>query len=451
MLQEIYLNLKRIPPGIKKADIRPYMVLVIFIPASAFFHFTFIPLFFYLGVKPLALYNVGSVLAWLTAFYVLRKGHLIISASIAFVEVIGFTISCVYFVGWEAGFQLYIIGYLMGIHILKSRYFFKIFWSVIFSSIIVAMYIFSRSASIIYSIEPVMITIIYSMNLVSASFLFAFFGAAMGYSIHWAEKKLEEEHKRANDALVVRNQALMQLDKELAEAADYVRSMLPEPQENNRICTEWKHVPSSSLGGDAFGYHWIDDENFAIYLLDVSGHGVGAALLSASVLNVLRSESLQNTDFKEPAKVLEALNAAFPSDDNNDMFFTFWYCVYNTFDRSLIYASAGHPPALLFTNEQKIIKLKTANFIIGGMPDVSYQQEKHFIGKGASLFIFSDGVYEIKKHNGSMLSVNDYITLLSEYMSDGSKSLEDLYNKTIKISKGQVFEDDYTILRANFL
>ncbi|MGV7224905.1 MAG: PP2C family protein-serine/threonine phosphatase [Nitrospinales bacterium] len=266
-----------------------------------------------------------------------------------------------------------------------------------------------------------------------------------------AEKNLKEAHKRANAALLVRNQALTQLDKELSEAAEYVRSMLPDPQKNDKICTEWQHFPSSSLGGDAFGYHWIDVENFAIYLLDVSGHGVGAALLSASVLNVLRSESLPNVDFKDPKQVLEALNVAFPSDENNDMFFTFWYSVYNTSDRSIIYASAGHPPALLFENEQKATKLKTANFIIGGIPDVSYQQEKHFIGKGASLFIFSDGVYEIEKHNGSMLSFNEYTSLLSDYMSDGSKSLQDLYNKTLKISKEQVFEDDYTILKANFL
>jgi sigma-B regulation protein RsbU (phosphoserine phosphatase) len=41
------------------------------------------------------------------------------------------------------------------------------------------------------------------------------------------------------------------------------------------------------LGGDSFGYHWIDDDHFAVYLLDVSGHGWGAALLSVSVINVL--------------------------------------------------------------------------------------------------------------------------------------------------------------------
>jgi sigma-B regulation protein RsbU (phosphoserine phosphatase) len=57
-------------------------------------------------------------------------------------------------------------------------------------------------------------------------------------------------------------------------------------------------------------------------LIDVSGHGVGAALLSVSVMNALRSQSLPDTDFKDPEQVLASLNVAFPGEENNDMFFT---------------------------------------------------------------------------------------------------------------------------------
>jgi phosphoserine phosphatase RsbU/P len=98
---------------------------------------------------------------------------------------------------------------------------------------------------------------------------------------------------------------------------------------------DWKFIPSNSLGGDAFGYHWLDDDNFAIYLLDISGHGVGAALLSVSVMNALRSESLLNTDFCEPDQVLASLNHAFPGEQHNDMFFTIWYGVFNKSSYSL--------------------------------------------------------------------------------------------------------------------
>ena len=62
----------------------------------------------------------------------------------------------------------------------------------------------------------------------------------------------------------------------------------------------------------------VDKEHFAIYLIDVSGHGVGAALLSISVINVLRSQSLTKTDFKDPGQVLRSLNLTFPSESNKD-------------------------------------------------------------------------------------------------------------------------------------
>jgi len=139
----------------------------------------------------------------------------------------------------------------------------------------------------------------------------------------------------------------MLLNQELAEAAQYVKTILPQPITEGVIRTDWRFVPSTSLGGDAFGYHWLDENHFAIYLIDVSGHGVGAALLSVSVMNVLRSQSLPNTDFKDPEQVLEPLNVAFPGEENNDMFFTIWYGVYKKGTRKLIYASGGHPPAYI--------------------------------------------------------------------------------------------------------
>ncbi|MBS1213803.1 MAG: response regulator receiver modulated serine phosphatase, partial [Proteobacteria bacterium] len=80
-------------------------------------------------------------------------------------------------------------------------------------------------------------------------------------------------------------QALLESQKklaaELAEAAAYVRSLLPATM-TGRPQAEWRFIPSTELGGDALGYHWLDDDHLAMYLLDVCGHGVGAALLSIS-------------------------------------------------------------------------------------------------------------------------------------------------------------------------
>ncbi|MEI6504794.1 MAG: response regulator, partial [Planctomycetota bacterium] len=114
-------------------------------------------------------------------------------------------------------------------------------------------------------------------------------------------------HSRGYVALLERNEAFTALEasrKVLAEdittAARYVRSLLPAPQTTGTIQADWRFIPSAALGGDAFGYHDLDADHFAVYLLDVCGQGVGAALLSESALNAIRRESLPATDFHVP-------------------------------------------------------------------------------------------------------------------------------------------------------
>ena len=102
-----------------------------------------------------------------------------------------------------------------------------------------------------------------------------------------------------------------QLAEEVNQATKYVESLLPKPLTGD-VRIDWRFIPSTQLGGDSFGYHWLDANHFALFLLDVSGHGVGASLLSVSAMNVVTSRSLPNTDFHDPAQVLTALNAAFP-------------------------------------------------------------------------------------------------------------------------------------------
>jgi len=133
------------------------------------------------------------------------------------------------------------------------------------------------------------------------------------------------------------------------------------------------------------------------------------------------------------------------------MFFTFWYGVYNMPTRTLTYASAGHPPALLFTSESNVTHLRTQNFVIGGMLDVAYEQKIQSVDIGASLYVFSDGVYEIEKEDGSMWGFHEYVSLLQNIYLDEHNSPYSLYNQTLQISKAEAFEDDYTILRADFV
>jgi sigma-B regulation protein RsbU (phosphoserine phosphatase) len=189
-------------------------------------------------------------------------------------------------------------------------------------------------------------------------------------------------------------------------------------------------------------------------LIDVSGHGVGAALLSASVINVIRSQSLPKTDFKDPVQVLNALNLAFPSDSNKDMFFTIWYGVFNTNSRELTYASAGHPPAILCDENPSrnchINLLKTPNFVVGGIEGTSYVKDKCIISEGNTLYIFSDGVYEVENSDGTNWHFNEFVNYLKKVKTDGQAVMDRLYDYVRHKGKSDNLEDDFTIVEVVF-
>lgn len=265
---------------------------------------------------------------------------------------------------------------------------------------------------------------------------------------------LKQREEELEDALEERERAFSLLDEELSEAAEYVKNILPHPIQKGEIIIDWKFIPSTSLGGDAFGYYWLDENHFVIYLIDVSGHGVGAALLSVSVINALRSQSLTGTDFKDPAQVLASLNEAFPCEENNYMFFTIWYGVYNKSTRELTYASGGHPPALVIEDtpegDSRILSLKTANAAIGAIPDINYKKDKHLVSENAALYIFSDGVYEVERSDGSMWQLSEFVDFMRRAKPTDSEQLDNLYNYVQSITIQENFEDDFTLLAATF-
>jgi sigma-B regulation protein RsbU (phosphoserine phosphatase) len=234
-----------------------------------------------------------------------------------------------------------------------------------------------------------------------------------------------------------------------------MRNSAPIQNADSCLKTDWRFLPSTQLGGDAFGYHWLDSRYFAIYLLDVCGHGVGAALLSISVVNVLRSQTLPHTDFYNPTSVLKGLNSAFPMEQHNHMFFTIWYGVYDKANRQMHFSSGGHPPALLFSAKQSasplhLEELFTPGLVIGAMPNVEFASNSVHVHEGARLLVYSDGVFEIQKSDGSMLQLEEYIQFLKKSFEDDHNSLETIVNISQNLNGPGPFQDDFSIIEISF-
>jgi len=255
-----------------------------------------------------------------------------------------------------------------------------------------------------------------------------------------------------SQALDVAEQTQARLAAELAEAAAYVASLLPARLESP-VRSEWVFIPSRLLGGDAFGYHWLDRHRLAIYLLDVCGHGVGAALLSVSVTNVLRSQSLPGTDFGDPGAVLTALNQRFPAAEQNEMDFTVWYGVYDHARRQLAYASGGHPPAVLVlpdAGRARANELCTPNFMIGMVPGTRFEAQTSVVPAGSRLFVFSDGVYEVCSPSGAWLDFDQFVQMLVARSAPHAIGLDGVLADVRAWQQRETFEDDCSIVAFEF-
>ena len=242
-----------------------------------------------------------------------------------------------------------------------------------------------------------------------------------------------------------------ELDRELAQASEYVLSLLPPPVKEGPVHTEWRFVPSAQLGGDTFGYYWLDANTFVLFMIDVSGHGVGAAMHSVAVVDVLRQRALPGVDWRDPGQVLASLNDRFQMDRYNGMLFTMWYGVYDAGSRMLSYSGAGHHPAYLVApGERAAAPLGIKSLMLGAVPELTYRVERSAICPGSALYLFSDGAFEITTTKQARWTLNDFVPLLSAPSDDGAPEPERLLQAVRRAAGPGPLEDDCSIVVATF-
>ena len=246
-------------------------------------------------------------------------------------------------------------------------------------------------------------------------------------------------------------QAARAMDSDLDRAKQYVRSILPARIDEGPVRTDWVLQPSAKLGGDLFGYHFIDDRTFAVYLLDVTGHGADAAMHAVSVMNVLRQRSLPGIDVRDPAGMAARLNEMFPMESHGGMLLSLWYGVFDLAARSVVFTSAGHHPAYLVGPDRREARpLDVSCVLIGMMPSYAYRSGRAEVPPGSSLYLFSDGVFEVEGAGGREGSIEDFVALLTAPTEPAKPESKRLL-ETVQARTGrQTFEDDFTLVVASF-
>lgn len=252
-----------------------------------------------------------------------------------------------------------------------------------------------------------------------------------------------------------------EFDRELERANNYVRALLPEPRLGGPIRADWFLQPCARLGGDAFGYGDVTENHFSVYLIDVAGHGAGAAMHSVAVMNLLRQRALPDTDMTDPAQVLATLNDLFQMERHAELYFTMWYGVYDRRSRRLEYASGGHHPAYMVSADRNdLVAMYARNSLIGAVPGKTYRAESAVLPPGASIYLFSDGVFEIVTRDGAQWGLNDFLPLLRNQPAPdplmlnpqppGMTRSRQLFEQVSKIARPGGFDDDFSLVVLTF-
>jgi sigma-B regulation protein RsbU (phosphoserine phosphatase) len=173
-----------------------------------------------------------------------------------------------------------------------------------------------------------------------------------------------------------------------------------------RVRTAWKYVPTDELAGDAIGLHLIDDRYLVAYVLDVSGHGVPAALLAVRAMHAMEpipeatsllrdmAGSDQLGTVRHPGQVAAALNRSFRAGKIDNRFMTMILCVLDTRSGRLHVSSAGHPTPLILRGRQPIAAPDAGGVPIAILDDAEYDEGTLQLQPGDRVCLFSDGVLE---------------------------------------------------------
>jgi sigma-B regulation protein RsbU (phosphoserine phosphatase) len=212
------------------------------------------------------------------------------------------------------------------------------------------------------------------------------------------------------------------LKRDLDAASSLQLGLLPsEPPQISGMDLAFSYKPCDELSGDTFNVFALGDGLVALFVVDVSGHGVPAALLSVTLCRLLTPEDFlcDPTDNGErvplsPAEVCKRLNHRFPMDTETMQYFTITYAVLDVEARRLTYSAAGHPGPLIIRASGDSVAMRSTAMAIGFAPDIEYSERSVELQPGDRFFLYTDGIVEARSVENEEFGAHRLAGLLKE-------------------------------------
>ncbi len=284
-----------------------------------------------------------------------------------------------------------------------------------------------------------------------------------GQRILEMEQALQQKNKRVSETLS-KLQALHEvIQKDLVEAERLQLSLIPE---NHMKFTEGDvsilFKSCGHVGGDLVGFFRFSQDRLGIYSIDVSGHGISSALVTARLAGYLsRNNKAQNIAFERghdgefahrtPAQIAEALNNQLLADIETEHYFTLAFADIDLTTGYVEFVQAGHPYPVVIRKNGKTELVGNGGPPIGLISSAQYQTEILQLNPGDRLLLYSDGITESQNGKDELYDEDRIQSALSLHMGNtGLEYLNDLMWDVSQFVDGTPFYDDISAILFEF-
>lgn len=248
------------------------------------------------------------------------------------------------------------------------------------------------------------------------------------------------------------------MKRDLDAAARVQQALLPDNlPEVPGLSFAWRYRPCDELAGDALNVVRLNEDLIAVYLLDVSGHGVPAALLSVTATRGLNhrgggAASLvagpgANPEAVDPALVASKLNSLYPMASNGDHYFTLVYGLLDIHTRRFRFTVAGHPAPIIAPAGEQPRLIDASGFPIGMVEEADFEESVIDLKPGDRLYLYSDGLTEEINADREMFGDDRLLSAIADGQAHSlGDSVEMLVQKVIDWRGETHLQDDLSIL-----
>ncbi len=238
-----------------------------------------------------------------------------------------------------------------------------------------------------------------------------------------------------------------QMTRDLQIARRVQEALVPQGAfASPRIEIRSAYIPSETLSGDFYDYFAQDDRTY-LFVADVSGHGLPAAILVSLLKSYIHTEAASDGSL---AEFMSRLNDFLFSVSLPSQFAT--AALFRMEERNVIYSNAAHPPFLLHSRETgRTAVLEQPSNLLGAMPNMAFEQHSLPVAPGDTLFVYTDGLTDRVNRSGEFYSIDRVAAVLERAAGKDLSTLYDaIYEDVSGFSATEEFKDDIAFVVTRF-